>query len=93
MSDEGTGRLKFNGRLVACSPLSRLKEIETLSLGVESKLGLRIAIAHMRLAEIPRRRRRDQRNAEADAWTLAAPDAGRAAEAAGASRVSVASSW
>jgi hypothetical protein len=73
VSNEGTGRLKFNGRLVVCSPLSRLKEIETLSLGVESKLGLRIAIAHMRLAEIPRRRRRDQGNAEADAWTLAAP--------------------
>jgi len=32
------GRLKLNGRLVGYSPLSRLEELEFLSLGVEGKL-------------------------------------------------------
>ena len=35
---EKVGRLKFNGRLVGYSPLSRLEELEFLSLGVEGKL-------------------------------------------------------
>lgn len=37
---ERVGRLKLNGELLAYSPLSRLEEIEALSLGVEGKLGL-----------------------------------------------------
>ena len=34
---EKAGRLKFNGRLFARSPLSRLEELELLRLGVEGK--------------------------------------------------------
>lgn len=37
---EKAGRLKLNGQLVGYSPLSRLEEIETLSLAVDGKLGL-----------------------------------------------------
>ena len=37
---EKLGRLKLNGSLLSYSPLSRLEEIEGLSLGVEGKLGL-----------------------------------------------------
>jgi len=37
---EKGGRLKFNGRLVGYSDLSRLVELEALSLGVEGKLSL-----------------------------------------------------
>jgi hypothetical protein len=37
---ERAGRLKLNGQLVGYSPLSRLEEIEALSLGVEGKLAL-----------------------------------------------------
>ena len=37
---EKLGRLKLNGSLFSYSPLSRLVEIEGLSLGVEGKLGL-----------------------------------------------------
>jgi hypothetical protein len=37
---EKLGRLKLNGSLLSYSPLSRLVEIEGLSLGVEGKLGL-----------------------------------------------------
>lgn len=37
---ERAGRLKLNGRLLGYSPLSRLEEIEMLSLGVEGKLAL-----------------------------------------------------
>ncbi|HEV3475005.1 MAG TPA: hypothetical protein VG602_06545 [Actinomycetota bacterium] len=37
---EKVGRLKLNGRLVGYSPLSRLEELEALSLGVEGKLSL-----------------------------------------------------
>ena len=37
---ERVGRLKLNGRLLGYSPLSRLEEIEALSLGVEGKLAL-----------------------------------------------------
>ena len=35
---EKVGRLKLNGQLVGYSPLSRLEELEFLSLGVEGKL-------------------------------------------------------
>jgi hypothetical protein len=41
---ERAGRLKLNGQLRGYSPLSRLEEIETLSLGVEGKLGLWLAL-------------------------------------------------
>jgi hypothetical protein len=37
---EKVGRLKLNGRLLGYSPLSRLVELETLSLGVNGKLAL-----------------------------------------------------
>jgi hypothetical protein len=37
---EKLGRLKLNGSLLSYSPLSRLEEIEGLSLGVEGKLSL-----------------------------------------------------
>ena len=37
---EKVGRLKLNGQLLGYSPLSRLEEIEALSLGVEGKLAL-----------------------------------------------------
>ena len=37
---EKVGRLKLNGRLLGYSPLSRLVELETLSLGVHGKLAL-----------------------------------------------------
>jgi hypothetical protein len=37
---EKAGRLKLNGELLRYSPLSRLEELEGLSLGVEGKLAL-----------------------------------------------------
>jgi hypothetical protein len=37
---EKAGRLKLNGELLGYSPLSRLEELEALSLGVEGKLAL-----------------------------------------------------
>lgn len=37
---EKLGRLKLNGRLTGYSPLSRLEELEILTLGVTGKLGL-----------------------------------------------------
>jgi hypothetical protein len=37
---EKVGRLKLNGRLLGYSPLSRLIELETLSVGVHGKLAL-----------------------------------------------------
>jgi hypothetical protein len=37
---EKAGRLKLNGELLRYSPLSRLEELELLSLGVEGKLSL-----------------------------------------------------
>jgi hypothetical protein len=37
---EKVGRLKFNGRLLGYSPLSRLMELEVLLLGVTGKLAL-----------------------------------------------------
>ena len=39
-SAEMLGRLKLNGRLVGYSPLSRVVELEALSLGVHGKLAL-----------------------------------------------------
>jgi hypothetical protein len=37
---EKAGRLKLNGELIRYSPLSRLEELEGLSLGVEGKLAM-----------------------------------------------------
>jgi hypothetical protein len=37
---EKAGRLKLNGRLTSYSPLSRLVELEMLTLGVTGKLGM-----------------------------------------------------
>jgi hypothetical protein len=37
---EKVGRLKFNGRLMGYSPLSRVEELEALCIGVEGKLSL-----------------------------------------------------
>jgi hypothetical protein len=45
-SAEKLGRLKLNGQLTGYSPLSRLEELEILSLGVEGKLALWRALAH-----------------------------------------------
>ncbi len=39
-SAEKLGRLKFNGRLLGYSPLSKIVELEALSLGVHGKLAL-----------------------------------------------------
>jgi hypothetical protein len=39
-SAEKLGRLKLNGQVAGYSPLSRLEELEILSLGVEGKLGM-----------------------------------------------------
>jgi hypothetical protein len=41
---EKLGRLKLNGQLLGYSPLSRLVELEALSLGVAGKLALWIAV-------------------------------------------------
>jgi hypothetical protein len=41
---EKAGRLKLNGELLGYSPLSRLEELEALSLGVEGKLALWTAL-------------------------------------------------
>jgi hypothetical protein len=41
---EKVGRLKLNGRLLGYSPLSRLLELEGLTLGVRGKLGLWLAL-------------------------------------------------
>jgi hypothetical protein len=43
---EKAGRLKLNGELLGYSPLSRLEELEALSLGVEGKLALWRALRH-----------------------------------------------
>jgi len=40
VAGEKLGRFKLNGELTRYSPLSRLKELELLSLGVEGKLAL-----------------------------------------------------
>ena len=52
---EKLGRFKLNGRLVGYSPLSRLEELEMLSLGVEGKLALWSVLRHVfgeRLADV-----------------------------------------
>jgi hypothetical protein len=66
---EKVGRLKLNGRLVGYSPLSRLVELEFLSIGVEGKRLLWIVLgdlADARLAEFDFEaldaRARDQRH-------------------------------
>jgi hypothetical protein len=46
-SAEKLGRLKLNGQLTGYSPLSRLEELEILSLGVEGKLAMWRALAHV----------------------------------------------
>jgi hypothetical protein len=43
---EKAGRLKLNGALLRYSPLSRLEELEALSLGVEGKLALWRTLRH-----------------------------------------------
>jgi hypothetical protein len=43
---EKAGRLKLNGELLHYSPLSRLEELEMLSLGVEGKLAMWSALRH-----------------------------------------------
>jgi hypothetical protein len=45
-SAEKAGRLKLNGELLGYSPLSRLEELEALSLGVEGKLALWRTLRH-----------------------------------------------
>ena len=58
-SAEKVGRLKLNGRLVGYSPLSRLVELEALTLGVSGKLGLWRVLLELELPEVdePRLRR------------------------------------
>jgi hypothetical protein len=43
---EKAGRLKLNGEITRYSPLSRLEELEILSLGVEGKLCMWSALHH-----------------------------------------------
>jgi hypothetical protein len=49
---EKLGRLKPNGHLTRYSPLSRLEELEILSLGVEGKLAMWSALRHTHGPEI-----------------------------------------
>jgi hypothetical protein len=49
---EKLGRLKFNGQLVGYSPLSRVVELEALSLGVRGKLALWRTLRELDLAEL-----------------------------------------
>ena len=49
---EKVGRLKFNGRLRGYSPLSRIVELEALSLGVHGKLALWRTLRELDLAEL-----------------------------------------
>lgn len=44
---EKAGRLKLNGRLLGYSPLSRVLELEGLTLGVRGKLGLWRALSEI----------------------------------------------
>jgi hypothetical protein len=48
---EKAGRLKLNGRLFGYSPLSRLVELEGLTLGVRGKLGLWRVLAQIQPRE------------------------------------------
>jgi hypothetical protein len=71
---EKLGRLKPNGRLLSYSPLSRLVELEILSLGIQGKLGMWLALdatvatdgrlAGVDLEELIRRARSQRRRAE-----------------------------
>lgn len=49
---EKLGRLKFNGQLPGYSPLSRIVELEALSLGVHGKLALWRTLRELDLAEL-----------------------------------------
>lgn len=51
-SAEKIGRLKFNGQLRGYSPLSRIVELEALSLGVHGKLALWRTLRELDLAEL-----------------------------------------
>jgi hypothetical protein len=51
-SAEKLGRLKFNGRLLGYSPLSKIVELEALSLGVHGKLALWRTLAELDHAEL-----------------------------------------
>ena len=52
-SAEKIGRLKLNGRLTGYSTLSRLEELEVLSLGVEGKLAMWQTLRHAAERGIP----------------------------------------
>jgi hypothetical protein len=52
-SAEKAGRAKLNGRLFAYSPLSRVVELEVLSLGVEGKLLLWRSLSQLQTGEGP----------------------------------------
>jgi hypothetical protein len=49
---EKLARLKFNGQLLGYSPLSRIVELEALSLGVRGKLALWRTLRELDLAEL-----------------------------------------
>jgi hypothetical protein len=55
---EKFGRLKLNGSLLSYSPLSRLVELEALTLGVTAKLAMWRALEQL-AAEEPRLRKRE----------------------------------
>src|SRR4051794_28720816 len=79
---EKLGRLKLNGRLLSYSPLSRLEELELLSLGVEGKLllwralretvGNRRRLAGVDLDELIKRARSQRRRLETQRLKAAA---------------------
>jgi hypothetical protein len=48
---EKVGRLKLNGRLLGYSPLSRVLELEGLTLGVRGKLGLWLALSEIQQSQ------------------------------------------
>jgi hypothetical protein len=48
---EKAGRLKLNGRLVGYSPLSRVVELEGLSLGIEGKRSLWVSLGALAQTE------------------------------------------
>jgi hypothetical protein len=55
-SAEKLGRLKLNGQLLGYSPLSRLVELEGLTLGVQGKLGMWLALLELEPLGVDRRR-------------------------------------
>lgn len=71
---EKLGRLKLNGRVLSYSPLSRLEELEIMSLGIQGKLAMWLALdatvatngrlAGVDLEELIRRGRSQRRRAE-----------------------------